>query len=60
MRVSRRLSGFYKPALLIGSLLAIIYLVNDSRSDLSDKSPKSNVRASQLFNLHAVGIQNFG
>ena len=60
MRVSRRLSGFYKPALLIGSLLAIIYLVNDSRSDLSDKSPKSNVRASQLFNLHVVGISNFG
>ena len=34
MRVSRRLSGFYKPALLIGSLLAIIYLVNDSTADV--------------------------
>ena len=38
MRVSRRISGFYKPILLILSVFAIIYLVQDSNSDDDERT----------------------
>lgn len=43
MRVSRRVSGFYKPVLLILSVCAIIYLVQDSKSDTEDDIEETNV-----------------